>query len=70
MSLFLTIVQIVVSLVLIAVVLLQSQGSGLGRAFGGEGFYHSKRGAEKAVMVLTIVLSLIFFATSILNLLY
>jgi preprotein translocase subunit SecG len=49
------------SLLLILVILLQNQGSGLGTAFGGEsGFYRTKRGAERVLFIFTIVLAVIF----------
>ena len=52
------------ALLLTVVILLQNQGSGLGGAWGGEGnFYRSKRGAEKALFVLTIVLAILFIGS-------
>ena len=49
------------AVLLVVVVLLQNQGAGLGGAWGGEGnFYRSKRGAEKALFVATIVIAIIF----------
>jgi preprotein translocase subunit SecG len=70
MSIFITIIQIIVSILLIAVILIQSHGGGLGSTFGGSGFYASKRGVEKIVMYVTAGLTLLFFITSILNFLY
>lgn len=68
-SLTLTI-QIIVSLLLTALILLQAKGVGLGRAWGGGGeFYKSRRGVEKLIFQATIVLAVIFLASSILNLL-
>jgi len=67
MNIFITAGQIIVSLSLIALILLQAQGGGLGSAFGGAGFYSSKRGVEKIVLYLTVVLTGLFFALSILN---
>jgi len=61
----LLIVQIIVSLSLITLILLQAKGSGLGTAFGGEaGFYRSKRGVEKLFVYLTVVLATIFMLLS------
>jgi len=66
--LILTLLQIIISLLLLGVILLQSKGAGLGRAWGGEaGFYHTKRGMEKLLFILTIVLAVLFFTISILN---
>lgn len=57
----LSVVTVVSSIMLIIAILLQNQGSGLGTAFGGESsFYRSKRGAEKALFIITIMLSVVF----------
>lgn len=65
MKTILLIVQIIVSLSLITLILLQAKGSGLGTAFGGEaGFYRSKRGVEKLFVYLTVVLATIFMLLS------
>lgn len=70
MNLALTIFQIIISILLIGVILLQAKGTGLGTAWGGSGeFYHSKRGAEKVIFGATIFLSILFFVTSVLALL-
>ena len=59
---------IVISVLLIAAILLQARGStGLGSAFGGEGFYHSKRGLEKTIFVATVILAILFLASSVIN---
>ena len=62
-----TIVQIVVSLFLIAAILLQQKGAGLGSSFGGDGgnFYSTKRGIEKVLFYATIVLTVVFLAIAI-----
>lgn len=66
---FLLIAQIVVSLVLIISILIQANGLGIGRAFGGSSLsYHTKRGAEKALFISTIITGAIFVGLSILNL--
>ncbi len=55
---------IITSVLLIIVILLQNQGSGLGTAFGGEsGFYRTKRGAERMLFYLTIALAAGFVAS-------
>jgi protein translocase SecG subunit len=67
----LNIIQIILGTLLVIVILLQKQGSGLSGAFGGEGeFYHTKRGPEKFLFISTIVLSVLFFGTAIVNILY
>ncbi len=71
MNNILLIFQIIISLILIALIMLQAKGVGLGRAWGGGGeFYKSKRGVEKIVFNLTIIAAIIFFISSILNLLW
>lgn len=62
------IIQIIVSLLLIIVILLQAKGSGLGTVFGGEGgFYRSRRGVEKLFIYFTIALTVLFLVLSILQ---
>ncbi len=66
MHIFLQIMVIATAVLLTIVILLQNQGSGLGLAFGGESnFYRSKRGAEKALFIATIVLGVVFVASVI-----
>ncbi len=67
---FWLIAQGVLSIVIVALILLQSQGSGLGTAFGGGGgeTYHTRRGVEKMVFYLTIVGVVLFTLVSILAL--
>ncbi|MFZ4648682.1 MAG: preprotein translocase subunit SecG [Patescibacteria group bacterium] len=63
---WLKIVQIIVAILLIIVILLQSKGSGLGSAFGGNSsVYLTKRGAEKKLFYATIVLATLFFFVSL-----
>ena len=65
------IAQIVVSILLIIVILLQNRGTGLGSAFGGTGgVYLTKRGLEKKLFIATIVLAVFFFGLSLANLLF
>jgi protein translocase SecG subunit len=57
--------QVVVGILLIAAVLLQARGASLGETFGGSGvFYGTRRGPEKILYYLTIVLAVVFVATS------
>jgi preprotein translocase subunit SecG len=67
MFLVLTIIHIIACIGLIALVLLQTSEGGLGSAFGGGEIYHTKRGIEKLFFIMTIVLALVFTATSIGN---
>lgn len=67
----LNIIQIILAIILIIAILLQHRGSGLGAAFGGEGnIYRTKRGLEKTLHIITIILAIIFLATALLNVLY
>ncbi|RJQ26162.1 preprotein translocase subunit SecG [Candidatus Parcubacteria bacterium] len=62
--------QIIVSTLLIVSIILQSRGSQVGIAFGGTGeTYRSKRGLERFLYYVTIILSVIFASLSILLLL-
>ncbi len=56
-----TLAQIAVSVLLVAVILLQQRGVGLGATFGGGGeAFRTKRGLEKGLFYATIVLSVVF----------
>lgn len=62
-------IQIVISLLLIGLILIQGQSSGKGilwEKVGGS--YHTKRGAEKSIFILTIVLAFLFIILAIINL--
>ncbi len=62
---YLNLAQIIVSVSLILVVLLQARGSGFGGALGGSStFFRTRRGAEKTLFQLTIVLVVVFILMS------
>ena len=62
----LLIIQIIISILLIIVVLLQPKGEGLSQTFGGAGeLYKTRRGMEKLLFKLTIVLIVIFIILSL-----
>lgn len=63
------IIQIILSIALISVILVQSSKGGLGTAFGGGGEFRTKRGAERILFRFTILLALLFFIISVVNLL-
>ena len=68
MSNILKIFQLILALVLIAAILLQQRGSGLGMAFGGQGnVYRSRRGIEKLLFYATIVIAALFCLTALLT---
>jgi len=59
------IIQIVLSVALVALVLLQTKG-GLGGLFGGDGgVAHRRRGVEKTLFNVTIGLSIAFFLSAL-----
>ncbi len=64
------IVQIVLSIALVAAIILQSKGAGLGGLTGGSeggGVFRARRGVEKLLFNITIGLSIAFFITAIVN---
>lgn len=72
MEMALIITQIVSSVVLIILILIQNKSGGLSEAFGGGGaeIYHTKKGIEKMVFISTIVFSVIFLGTALANLFF
>ena len=66
MQTYLYIAQVIVAIVLIAAIMLQVRGGGLGGIFGTQtGTYRTKRGIERTLFQLTIVLAIIFVVISI-----
>jgi preprotein translocase subunit SecG len=62
------IIQIIISVTIIVLALLQTKGSGLGGIFGGDGgVYRTRRGIEKTLYQATIGLALLFFVVSLLS---
>lgn len=60
-------IQIILSIILIAGILLQQTSAGVGGAFGGGdggGLYNTRRGFDKFIFILTIVVGIIFVASS------
>lgn len=61
-------IQIVLSVLLVAGILIQRSEAGLGSGFGGgDSFssgFHTKRGPEKTIFVATIVVAVLFVASS------
>jgi len=67
MPVFLVIAQIIVAVALIGVLVLQVKGGGLGGIFGqAESVYRTRRGVEKTLVQITIVLSVLFMVLSVL----
>lgn len=71
MATILPVLQIIISVLLIAGILLQSNAAGLGGAFGGsdniDAGYHTRRGFEKWLFNATIVLAIAFAVVSFLS---
>lgn len=67
MELYLDIALIITSIALIVSVILQSKGAGLGGLTGADtgGIFTARRGVEKTLFRVTIVLSVIFFLLAI-----
>ena len=69
MQTYFNIAQIMVSLVLIAVLLLQVRGGGLGGIFGQpDSTFRTRRGVEKTLFQFTIALVIVFIILSIISL--
>ena len=67
---YINLAQLLVSIVLIAVILLQTRGGDIGSAFGlggGGSSFRTRRGLEKTLFQLTIILSVVFLAISMLS---
>lgn len=63
------IAQILVSIALVIVLVLQAKGSGFGSALGGQtsSVFRTRRGVEKTLFNATIVLVAVFLAISLLS---
>jgi len=63
-------IQIVLSVILIILILVQQSEAGLGAAFGGsggDGVSHTRRGAEKFLFQATILVAILFAASALLS---
>ena len=61
----LIILQLIFGALLTASVLLQAKGASLGEAFGGSNvFYGSRRGPERTLFIITVVLAVLFVGFS------
>ena len=69
MQIALSVTQIVLSVALVLAILLQVKGGGLGGIFGqADTVYRTKRGLEKRLFQLTIVLVVLFLIIAIITL--
>lgn len=69
---FLPYIQIVVSLLLIATILIQRRGTGLGAGLGGDSFgsYATRRGLENVIFWISIFLGALFLVSASLGLIF
>jgi preprotein translocase subunit SecG len=71
MDIIFLVFQIVVAIALILLISIQGKGGGLGSAFGANyAAFSKRRGVEKMVFNSTILLVILFFVTSVLNLVF
>lgn len=66
---YVNIAQILLSTVLTGVLLLQAKGSGIGTALGGGSgsSFRTRRGVEKTLFQLTIIIAIVFLLISIIG---
>ena len=70
MRVYLNVAQIIISVALIAIILLQVRsGSSVGGMFGGgdTSVYRTRRGVERTIFNMTVGLSIAFFTITIIN---
>ena len=71
---YLNLAQLLISFILIVVVLLQTRGGDIGAAFGAGGgggsSFRTRRGLEKTLFQLTILLAVVFVGVSALSVVY
>jgi len=68
---YLNIVQIIISIIVIAVVLLQARGSGFSATFSSDtSIYRTRRGVERTLFNVTIALAVLFVGISILSVIF
>lgn len=68
MPTYLVIAQILVCVALIATILFQLHGGGIGGIFGqSESVYRTRRGLEKTLLKLTITLAIVFIILAVLT---
>ncbi len=71
LSAILPYIQIALSILLVLAIILQQTGAGLGGAFGGSDSssgFHTRRGFEKVLFNITIILAILFTLTALFSL--
>ncbi len=65
-------IQIVLAVILVTAILLQRTGSQIGGAFGGgdnfSSAYHTRRGFERTLFIITIVIAILFAVAALITL--
>lgn len=65
-------IQIVLAVILVTAILLQRTGAQIGGAFGGSdnfsSAFHTRRGFEKTLFIITIVVAILFVISTLLTL--
>ena len=68
----LTYIQIILSVLIVAAILLQRTGAQVGGAFGGSdnfsSAFHTRRGFEKGLFMFSIIIAILFAVSALLNL--
>lgn len=63
------IINIILSIAIVALILIQGRGAGMGNAWGGGGeSFQTRRGVEKITLRLTVICIILFFIVSAVNL--
>lgn len=69
---FLPYIQIVLAVILMTAILLQRTGSQIGGAFGGgdnfSSAYHTRRGFERTLFIISIVIAILFAVAALITL--
>ncbi len=65
-------IQIVLAVILVTAILLQKTGAQIGGAFGGSdnfsSAYHTRRGFERTLFIITLVVAILFAVCALINL--
>ena len=72
MGVYLNIAQIIISVALVVVILLQVRSGGMGGVFGGTetAVYKTRRGVDRTLFNITIGLSIAFFVITVINVVF
>ncbi len=69
---FLPYIQIILSVCMVVLILIQQTGAQVGGAFGGNdnmsSAFHTRRGLEKGLFIATVIIAVLFALSALLNL--